>query len=111
MFLYKELKLLNLSNIINYNLGKFLWDINNKHLPTCILNTGKLNHISTFNRHITLTKNFTPLFRTLYKGNFITTTGPVLWNNIPHKIKSVMSRRQFAIKYHHFLLVIPNNTK
>ena len=97
--LYKKLNLLNLSNTIYYNLGKFLWDtINNINIPTCIQGIVKLKQTSKFNRHITQTKKFTPLFRTLYKAYFVTTTGPSLWNNIPTDIKSVMSKRLFTNK-------------
>ena len=103
--LYKKLKLLNLSNTINYNLGKFLWDTtNNINIPVCILSIVKLKQLSRFNRHITQTKRFTPLFRTMYKANFITTTGPPLWNNIPNDIKSAMSKRLFAKKYLQYIL-------
>lgn len=103
--LYKKLKLLNLSNTIYYNLGKFLWDTNNNiNIPVCILGIVKLKHMSKFNRHITQTKKITPLFRTRFKANFITTTGPPLWNNIPNDIKSVMSKILFANKYRHYLL-------
>ena len=103
--LYKKLNLLNLSNTTYYNLGKFLWDtINNINIPTCIQGIVKLKQTSKFNRHITQTKKFTPLFRTLYKAYFVTTTGPSLWNNIPTDIKSVMSKKLFTNKYRHYLL-------
>ena len=102
--LFKKLKLLDLSNHTDYHLGILSWDICYNTLPSCLLTALNFNKTSRFNRKIKPSTKFAPLCRTLYKSNFITSTAPLVWKNIPSDIKSINSRKLFTAKFRHFLL-------
>ena len=71
-----------------------MWDVNNTGLPKCLMQILNFNKKSS--RKITHSKKYIPLCRTKYKISFITTSGTILWNNIPDNIKELKSKTQFT---------------
>ena len=88
----KSLNILNLRNTMDLNLGKFMWDVNNKGLPKCLSQILNFDEGSKSSRNITHSKKYIPLCRTKYKISFSTTSGTILWNNIPENIKELKSK-------------------
>ena len=46
---------------MDLNLGKFMWDVNNKGLPKCLLQILNVNKESKSSRNITHIKTYIPL--------------------------------------------------
>ena len=102
--LFKDLNILNLQKSIDFNLGKFMWNIQNKKLPNFLSTEFKIDIITKSNRRINISNKFIPLYRTRYKENFITIKGPQLWRELPKELKDSVSKRNFAKKYFQHLL-------
>ena len=79
---------------MDLNLGKFMWDVNNEGLPQCLSQILNFDKGSKSSR--THSKKYIPLCRTKYKISFLTTSGTILWNNIPENIKELKSKKQFT---------------
>ena len=94
--LFKTLNLLNLTNTIDLNLGKFMWDVNTKALPQSLLKVLNFNKETNSSRNITHSIKYIPICRTKYKASFITTSGTLLWINLPTKIKELKAKCQFT---------------
>ena len=71
--LFKSLNILNLAKTIEFNLGKFMWNVQNNKLPRPIFlaNEFKMEIITQSNRNIIISKNYTPLNTTKYKEYFV----------------------------------------
>ena len=93
--LFKSLNILNLSNTIDLNLGKFMWEVNTKALPKSLL-VSEFDQEKKSNRNITHSFKYIPTCRTKYKSSFTTTSGTILWMKLPEKIKEVKSKRLFT---------------
>ena len=72
--LYKSLNVLNLSNTMDLNLGKFMWDVHHKGLHQCLTKILNFEKVSKATRNITHSNKYIPVCRTKYKINFITTS-------------------------------------
>ena len=94
--LFKSLNILNLSNTIDLNLGKFMWEVNTKTLPRSLLTVLEFDQVKKSNRNITRSFKYIPICRTKYKSSFITTSGTLLWMSLPKYIKEVKSKRLFT---------------
>ena len=94
--LFKSLNILNLSNTIDLNLGKFMWEVNTKALPKSLLKVLEFDQEKKPNRNITHSFKYIPICRRKYKLSFTTTSGTILWMELPEKIKELKSKRLFT---------------
>ena len=85
--LFKDLKILPLTQSIEFKYAKFMWKLKNGVLPNC------------------LTFNFTPSVRTQYSmsfsrlesvNRFILYEGPKIWNGLPANITNKPSITSFS---------------
>ena len=102
--LFKSLNLLNLEKTIEFNLGKFMWNVQNNKLPIFLAKEFKMEITTQSSRKIIISKNYTPLSRTKYKEYFVTTKGPLLWRKIPTYLRDIRSKNIFSKKYSKLLL-------
>ena len=109
--LFKDLNLLNLQQTIDLNLGKLMWDIKANNFPKHIINFFNKNEKTKYLRKITITNKHVPLCRTKYKLYFVSTTGAILWRDIPSHIKESVTRKLFAKTYWNFLIKNNNEQK
>ena len=94
--LSKSLNVLNLSNTMDLNLGKFMWDVHHKGLPQCLMKILNFDKESKSSRNITHSNKYSTVCRTKYKINFIPTSGTVLWKNMPDNIKDLKYKIKFT---------------
>ena len=102
--LFKALNILNFQQTIKFHTGKLMYDVKNRNLPNFLLNIFNIDVVTKSNRKVILSKKYTPLSRTKYKDCFISTTGLIIWNILPDKIKNVKTKKCFSSKYHKYLL-------
>ena len=100
--LFDNFKILSFIHLKQYNLGKLQFQIEHNLLPDAIQNLFSSKTISK--RKITLSQKFDPLSRTTYKKHFISSTGTLLWKNIPTKIKSSKSLKVFMKTFKQHLI-------
>ena len=102
--LFKISKILKLPDLYKLQLSKFMYKHTNLSLP------GALRDIFTPNRaiHDYNTRNRNDPCIQLHKSNIvhqnITHCGPLLWNNIPNKVKQTPTMASFKRNYKSILL-------
>ena len=103
--IFKELKLLNVYDINNFNIAIFMFLCSRGLLPLAMLSTFVLNS----NVHCHNTRNSVnyhlPKIRTNISKNSIFFKGPVLWNQIPPDLKNSPSLNCFKQRYKCYLLI------
>ena len=102
--LFQKLNLINFENTVKLHIAKFMWEIENNNLPSCLTESLKLTPKSNSFRIIKNTDKYVPIHRTKYKSHFITTTVFLLWREIPHKLKATKSKKLFTSKLHKYLI-------
>ena len=102
--LFKKLNLLNFENTVKLHIAKFMWEIENNNLPSCLTESLKLTPKSNSPRIIKNTDKYVPIHRTKYKSHFITTTGFLLWREMPHELKATKSKTLITSKLHKYLI-------
>ena len=73
-----------------------MWEIENNKLPSCLAESLKFKPKSKSSRIIKNTDKYVPIHRTKSKSQFITTTGFLLWREIPHELKATKSKKTFS---------------
>ena len=81
-----------------------MYDVENRNLPSFLLNIFKINTETKSTRKVTFSKKYAPLCRTKYKEYFISTTGQMVWNKLPDIIKNAKTKKCFSSKYQKHLL-------
>ena len=79
---------------MDLKLGKFIWDVHHKGIPQCLMKILNFDKESMSSRNITNSNKYIPVCRIKYKINFITTSGTLLWKNIPDNIKVLKSKKK-----------------
>ena len=97
-------KKLNFENTVKLHIAKVMWEIENNNLPSCLTESLKLTPKSNSSRIIKNTDKYVPIHRTKYKSHFITTTGLLLWREIPYELKAKKSKKLFTSKLHKYLI-------
>ena len=100
--LFNNFKILNFEQHKKYNLGTLQWQIEHKSLPTALQKLFTSQKCST--RIITLSEKFHPLTRTSYKRSFVTSTGTLLWKELPANIKSTKNVKLFQKSFKKYIL-------
>ena len=100
--LFNNFKILNFEQHKKYNLGTLQWQIEHKSLPTALQKLFTSQKCST--RIITLSGKFHPLTRTSYKRSFVTSTGTLLWKELPANIKSTKNVKLFQKSFKKYIL-------
>ena len=79
-----------------------MWDVHHKGLPQSLMKILNFNKEPKSSRNITHSNKYIPVCRTKYKINFISTSGTLLWNNIPDNIKELKAKVEYRVlcKYH-----------
>ena len=95
--LFKDFDILNVEKCIKLSLSKISWKLKNKVLPSVITDIFMAQRSSVLpNRYREYGYNFVPKFRTLIKERFVSNKAPLLWSNIPTKIKAMKSLKSFT---------------
>ena len=91
--LFQELEILPLEKFIKLRYGKFMWRLNNGHLPESLASNFPRNRRSQIS---------TSLSRLASLKQFVLFAGPQLWNELPSEITNKSSLNSFssAMKNH-----------
>jgi hypothetical protein len=101
---FRELGILPLDKLIEFNIGKIMFDYKKGRLPNSFNNTWKLNS----EHHVRNLRNNNDFFiRTLpteFLKNLPLYKFPDIWNKLPNQIKLIDNRKQFMKDYKQLLL-------
>ena len=101
---FRELNILPLDKLIEYNVCKLMFDYRNRKLPSSFTGTWKLN--SEMHER-TLRNNDDFFIRTLpteFLKNLPLYKFPAVWNNLPAELKIINNRTQFLNELRTILL-------
>jgi hypothetical protein len=108
VLLYKQLKVLPLQATYQYRIlitiHKFIYNINVLPISLhCLFKLLNSSHLHT-TRGSTSIDLYIPSYKKLARENSISIQGPLLWNSLPSKIKSITSLPRFKTAVHHHLI-------
>ena len=102
--MFKQMGLLNLSNLYAFEVTKFIFDVFECTLPTPLLKHYTLAK-SVHTHNIRKCKNLRkPKFKLSISLHYILWKGPELWNSLLECVKSASTRNSFKNKLKHYLL-------
>lgn len=102
--LFKQLKILKLSDIYKFQLGQFVYNCINNLLPKSCSNHIKHYDISHQYPLRTISSIMAVPFRTKLRENYVGVSGPQFWKSLPNQITSSVSISSFKIKLKDFLI-------
>ena len=105
--IFRELKLLRISEIFHFKLLTFVYDSVNKTSPPCFHNFFHIN--SSIHHHFTRQADRGDLFQShwntmIYGRNSIKHLGPRMWNDLPSTIRQASTKHSFKKSLKIFLL-------
>ena len=104
--LFSQMQILPIKEIVSLQTGVFMHNCYNARIPISLQDYFDLN-INVHSYNTRSANNFhPPLLRTELSKSSLFYQGPILWNNLPLKLK-LKSLKQFKIDYKSYLLLHP----